>query len=1127
MLKNFVGTALASLAFALWTPVLTAAETEFDDCEAHFIAYAGASTYQFSPSLPGDLGRARLFTVLSYQRAAALKNFGRAFWRVEIQGPGPDGPVVRRARGAGRIDEHGTVLGEFFWDGRTEAGALVEPGKYSYTFSARFVPDRLATRRALRQYEDTEGESGVEDAQVSTRDVIVDYTLSREASQSIRSVRALSSCQTQQNSPMESGFPYNFYYGSTHSHSNFSDGGQPTGSCSSGTSYGGGTFTPADVFAYARNTSGLDFWVVNEHNHLINDSVATNNAPVTEAKVRQRYQDARAAATAATVDGSFIAIAGMEWGVTTNGDQGHVTLLETPVLFGWETCSTCNGPSAECTPGTNCYFDVFTPKRYGYLTMYQRSIENPSSAGALGILCHPGSSEFDNYAFNAAADEALQGIAVRSGLAFSQAVDCADANVASTDYSARWKAALNKGFHLAPTGDHDSHCNNYGQALPTRTVYLLPNAASPSLTKAAILAAHKARHFYATEDPNLQLVFATGDGSHIMGDIFTVTASTTLRAAVYDPNGEVVSVLELWRGQIGAGVPSSPLATVSNQSTLSFTDTVTTGSYYYFVHGTQVDGHDFWSAPMWITYNLSGCTPPSSPVAGNNGPLCPGATLNLTATTVAGATYSWTGPAGFTSTDQNPVVSNVQPSQAGTYSVVATVAGCPSAPATTTVIVRSPTTTISGPATLCPSSVGVATTPDGGVGATYSWTVTNGQVISGQGTKTLTFGMNETGSVTLDLSVQNAEGCSSTASTVVSPDTACLPKTLYYSLTPCRVFDTRNVDGPFGGPILSAGQLRSFTVVGSCGVPPEAVSVTGNLTVTQAAADGKFRLWAGDAIPTVTEALSFSLGKTRGNNLIVRLATDGSGTVKLENVSAGTSHGILDVNGYFAAATTTGPSANQLAIRINEVDADQTSTDTAEFVELVAPAGTTLDGVLMVFHNGSAGGFAAAGYRTQSLAGQSFPVTPLSGGTKSLFVLGPSALVGFTAQPYNTLYSTGWPASNAVQNAGANEGDGLLVAYDTNANGAYDDGVDLIIDKLAYVQSGGADGGSATAAGFKSIYGSTGSTYLTIDSTTTSMGKNSNTMPAASGLTFNYTTNNANGLAPSPGALNAGQTSGM
>lgn len=205
-----------------------------------------------------------------------------------------------------------------------------------------------------------------------------------------------------------------------------------------------GTFGPAQVFSYAKDQGGLDFWVINEHNHLIDDSVATNNGPVTEAKVRQRYQDGRAAAAAATVDDNFVALYGMEWGVSTNDDQGHVTLLETPTLFGWETCTNCNGPAIECTPGTNCYFDVFTPKRFGYLTLYQRSVQNPSPVGALGILAHPASGNFDNFAFDANALEALQGIAVRSGLAFSTTQDCAAANVGSTDYSGRWRDALNR-----------------------------------------------------------------------------------------------------------------------------------------------------------------------------------------------------------------------------------------------------------------------------------------------------------------------------------------------------------------------------------------------------------------------------------------------------------------------------------------------------------------------------------------------------------------------------------------------------------------------------------------------------------------------------------------------------------
>ena len=49
---------------------------------------------------------------------------------------------------------------------------------------------------------------------------------------------------------------------------------------------------------------------------------------------------------------------------------------------------------------------------------------------------------------------------------------------------------------------------------------------------------------------------------------------------------------------------------------------------------------------------------PATPTAANNGPILAGTTLNLTASTVDGTTYSWTGPNGFTSTDQNPSISN-------------------------------------------------------------------------------------------------------------------------------------------------------------------------------------------------------------------------------------------------------------------------------------------------------------------------------------------------------------------------------------------------------------------------------------------------------------------------------------
>ncbi len=61
--------------------------------------------------------------------------------------------------------------------------------------------------------------------------------------------------------------------------------------------------------------------------------------------------------------------------------------------------------------------------------------------------------------------------------------------------------------------------------------------------------------------------------------------------------------------------------------------------------------------------------------ASNSGPVCAGATLTLSAPALSGAIYSWSGPNGFTSSQQNPtLVYNA--AYAGTFSVTVTVNGC-------------------------------------------------------------------------------------------------------------------------------------------------------------------------------------------------------------------------------------------------------------------------------------------------------------------------------------------------------------------------------------------------------------------------------------------------------------------
>lgn len=72
---------------------------------------------------------------------------------------------------------------------------------------------------------------------------------------------------------------------------------------------------------------------------------------------------------------------------------------------------------------------------------------------------------------------------------------------------------------------------------------------------------------------------------------------------------------------------------------------------------------------------------PLPPVVNGTAPVCEGFDLQLSADTVTGASYKWTGPNGFTSTDQNPLIANSTVNDSGFYSVQITVNGCPSEPA--------------------------------------------------------------------------------------------------------------------------------------------------------------------------------------------------------------------------------------------------------------------------------------------------------------------------------------------------------------------------------------------------------------------------------------------------------------
>jgi hypothetical protein len=123
--------------------------------------------------------------------------------------------------------------------------------------------------------------------------------------------------------------------------------------------------------------------------------------------------------------------------------------------------------------------------------------------------------------------------------------------------------------------------------------------------------------------------------------------------------------------------------------------------------------------------------------------------------------------------------------------------------------------------------------------------------------------------------------------------------TSFFTVTPCRVVDTRNPNGPLAGPALAGGAQRTFPVAGVCGIPSGAKSIAANVTVISTTAAGSLTSYAGNATPPGTTAISFKTADTRANNTILLLATDGTGTIGIQNNAAGTVQLIVDVDGYF------------------------------------------------------------------------------------------------------------------------------------------------------------------------------------------------------------------------------------
>ncbi len=157
-------------------------------------------------------------------------------------------------------------------------------------------------------------------------------------------------------------------------------------------------------------------------------------------------------------------------------------------------------------------------------------------------------------------------------------------------------------------------------------------------------------------------VSASGNNPVCNGGTFVMTSS-----------GSASGISYTWSGPFGFSASGSN-TNLSNVTTANAGDYVVTGSF----NGCSVKD----------TLTLVVNPLPAKPQASSNTPICSGSTLNLTGSTT-GVTYNWTGPNSFTSSAQNPSITNTTTAASGDYIVTVTLTstGC-SAKDTETVLVK-------------------------------------------------------------------------------------------------------------------------------------------------------------------------------------------------------------------------------------------------------------------------------------------------------------------------------------------------------------------------------------------------------------------------------------------------------
>lgn len=338
--------------------------------------------------------------------------------------------------------------------------------------------------------------------------------------------------------------PYKLIRGDFHSHTDYSDGTQGT---------------PATAYAMAK-AAGAGFYATTDHNYMIKDE-----------EWAATLQEAAAATTS-----SFVAIAASEYWVASGFGEVLIYNTTNDYLENQGKFQTGQG-----TQVSNAELGGFI---YNWI----------NEKGGIGAWPHP--TKYGDQAkftgWTPTNDRVMAGLEIHNYAYVPSGIH---------DFEPSFIEVLDKGWHVMPMANSDTHYGGWYRDQPIRTALY-----ATGTTKAAVFEALMARRGYAALDTNLVVAYSLNNA--IMGSNLNTPNATSFTAniQVSDPDNIASdNILKVELVSNGGQVVAS-INTNSTNVTWSPTVTSSTSNYYYVRVTTASDsasneapGVTAWTAPVW------------------------------------------------------------------------------------------------------------------------------------------------------------------------------------------------------------------------------------------------------------------------------------------------------------------------------------------------------------------------------------------------------------------------------------------------------------------------------------------------------------------------------------------------